>query len=125
MKYIIMCIALLMVAGCEAGRRGVLDIATEDIENIRTLRKIAKDYLSVTEFQVATIKKGLGNRINELPKDAFDALEELAALSLLDPNSMTDTQLGDSFGLRLYLLRIVIGTALETVAPDVLKYLLL
>jgi len=113
------------MVGCVAMRQGMIDVSREEMKNAETAREVARNYLSVTAIQIGMIKGNLGERINELPKSAVDAIDELSALAALDPNSLTDEQLGTSLGLRLRLLGTVVRAALEIYAPDILKYLIL
>lgn len=124
---LIVCMMCLLVAGsgCAVLRQGALDISKEEMKNAATARIVAKNYLSITAIQVGMLRGALGERINELPKTAVDAVDELSELATLDPNSLTDEQLGMSLGLRIRLLCSVVREALEIYAPDLLIYLIL
>lgn len=124
-KAIVCYCSMLLLSGCAIVRQGVIDVSREEKKNAETAREVARNYLSITALQVGMIKGNLGERINELPKSAVDAIDELSALAALDPNSLTDEQLGTSLGLRLRLLGTVVRAALEIYAPDLLKYLVL
>lgn len=124
-KVIIVCVLLMVLCvGCATLRQGALDISKEEMKNAETTRVVAKNYLSITAIQVGMIKGALGERINELPKTAVDAIDELSALASLDPNNLTDEQLGLSLGLRIRLLCSIVQEVLEIYAPDILKYLI-
>lgn len=126
-KWILVMVLMMFVfatSGCVALRQGALDISIEEMKNAETAREVAKNYLSTTAFQVGMIKGALGPRINELPKTAVKAIDELSTLAALDPNSLTDEQLGMSLGLRMRLLCSIVREVLRIYAPDILIYLI-
>lgn len=112
---------VLLCAGCSAMRQAVLDISTEDVKNIETAREVSLKSLSIWTFQSGFIKGTLGNRINELPNEAIQAIDELDRLAELPEQS--DYELGLFLGLKVRLLSSVVQIILEKYAPDVVDLL--
>lgn len=124
MKKAMLLVCVMLLGGCATVRQGVLDISEEEMKNAETARMVAKNYLSITAIQIGMLKGAMGERINELPKTAVDAIDELSVLAALDPNSLTDEQLGLSLGLRVRLLCSIVREAIRIYAPDLLRYLI-
>jgi len=123
-KKLIVLMCLLWLGGCATMRQVPIRISEEEIENAKALKVVARNCLSITAFQVGMLEGGLGEDINKLPASAITAIEEMKQLSALDPNSLTDEQLGLSLGLRLRILCTVVKEALAIYAPEVLLFLL-
>ena len=114
-------IEFLLIAGCSTARQGVIDISTENVKNAETMREVSLDCLSVWPIQSGFIKGALGSRINELPNEAIEAIEELDRLAEL-PNQ-SDYELGYFLGLKMLLWGSTIQIALEKYAPSIVEYL--
>ena len=112
---------LLLAAGCPPIRQAALDISIEDVKNAETAREVSLNFLSVWPFQSGFIKGALGSRINELPNEVVQAIEELDRLAELP--EQTDYELGLFLGLKVRLLNSVVQVALEKYAPDVIDLL--
>lgn len=121
MNQIIILTVLLLSAGCSTARQAAIDISVEKAENIKTLREISErcktDWLVISGF----IKGALGSRMNELPNEAIEAIEELDRLA--EQELLSDYELGIFLGLKVRLLNSVVQVALEKYAPDVVDLL--
>ena len=120
---VVMVVALL--SGCETMRRTAIGISEEEVLNAETTRQVALNYLSIWPLHSGIIKGALGPRMDELPAQAVDAINELDQLAEQaggDPNSYSDEDLGLSLGLRVRILVSVVGEALKLYAPDVLEF---
>ena len=114
-------VALLLVAGCPSLRQAAIDISTENVKNAETIKTVSMNCLSVWPIQSGFIKGALGSRINELPNEAVQAIDELDRLSALPEQS--DYELGLFLGLKVRLLSSVVRVAIEKYVPDVSEYL--
>lgn len=124
MRTFLLIVALLSLVGCVAIRESALNISAEEVKNNEVTRQVALNYLSIWPMQSGFIQGALGPRLDELPAQAVEAIDELDRLadqlSITDPNSIEDWDLGLSLGLRVRLLTAVVQEALEMYAPDVL-----
>lgn len=111
----------LFISGCSTARQAVFDISTEDVKNTETAREVSLNFLSVWPFQSGFIKGALGSRINELPNEAIEAIDELDRLAEIPEQS--DYELGLFLGLKVRLLSSVVRATLEKYAPDVIDLL--
>ncbi len=118
---LLVCLSLLI--GCSPARRIAIDISVENVKNAEAMREAAMNCLSVWQIQSGFIIGALGNRINELPKEAVEAIEELDSLAEL--SEQTDYELGLFLGLKVRLLSSVVRVAFEKYAPDLVEYLTL
>lgn len=118
----VMLVCLLWLLGCATVRQGAIDISKEEMKNAETAREVAANYLTIWPIQSGFIKGALGPRLDELPAQAVDAMNELDQLATGDPNEVTDYDLGLSLGLRIRLLTSVVVEALEFYAPDILEF---
>ena len=114
---------VLLCAGCSPIGQVAIDISVENVKNAEAMREASVNCLSVWQIQSGFIKGALGNRINELPKEAFEAIEELDRLAELP--EQTDYQLGLFLGTKVRLLSSVVRVAFEKYAPDLIEYLTL
>lgn len=114
-------IVLLIIAGCSPARQVAIDVSAEHNENIKAMRKISEESASDWLFISGLIKGALGYRINELPNEAIEAIEELDRLAELTEQS--DYELGLFLGLKIRLWGSVVQVALEKYAPDVIELL--
>ena len=114
-------ILLFLLAGCSPARQVAIDLALEKAENVKTMREISErcktDWLVISGF----IKGTLGSRMNELPNEAIEAINELDRLA--EQEELSDYELGYFLGLKVRLWCEVIRVALEKYAPDVTGYL--
>ena len=118
---VLSCIMLLLVAGCPATRKVIVDISNENIENVKTMQKVASECRSVYLWQAGFIEAALGNRINELPSEDVLALEELKQLA--EQTEVSDYELGRFLGLKLRLTGSVVQSILEKYTPGVTELL--
>lgn len=119
---IIMVFMVPLVLGCVSMRKGVLDLTREDLLNVETARECATTLLKTWPFYSGLIRGALGGRINDLPKNAVDAMDELDGLAdKLGTDNLTDHELGYSIGLRVRMLGELIIAALKEYAPDVIS----
>ena len=114
-------------SGCTAVRKAAVDISAEEVENAVSVRTIALNYLAIWPLQSGFIKGSLGPKMDELPVEAVDAINELDKLAaqhgeLADPNEWQDYDFGLSLGLRVRLLSAVVGKTLELYVPNTLKF---
>lgn len=112
---------VLLLAGCQQMRKAAIDGSVENVKNAETVREVSQNCLSVWPIQSGFIKGALGYRINELPNEAIEAIEELDRLAELPEQS--DYELGMFLGLKVRLLSSVVQVALEKYAPDVVELL--
>jgi len=116
---------LAVLCGCAAVRETAVNISEEEVLNAETTRTVALNYLSIWPLQSGFIKGALGTRIDGLPVQAVEAMNELDRLAEQiseDPNGYSDEDLGLSLGLRVRVLISVVGEALKLYAPDVIKF---
>lgn len=122
-KRIFIVMIILQCAGCSLTRQCAIDISTENIKNAQTIREVSSNCISVWPVQSGFIKGALGNRINELPNEAIEAIDELDRLAGLPEQS--DYELGYFLGLKVRTLSSVVQVALKKYAPDVSDFLYL
>lgn len=120
-RLIVLIIPLLFFAGCALTRQGATEISTENVKNAETIKEVSLNCLSVWPIQSGFIKGALGNRINELPNEAIQAIDELDRLAELP--EQTDYELGLFLGLKVRMLSSVVQETLEKYAPDVIDLL--
>lgn len=120
---LLVCLSFLILSGCSPIRQVAIDISIENVKNAETIREVSKNCLSVWPIQSGFIKGALGSRINELPNEAIQAIDELDRLSELP--EQTDYELGLFLGMKVRLLSSVVRVSLEKYAPDLLEYLAL
>lgn len=114
----LMCI---MLCGCQAMRQTALDISLEEVENAKTTREVALNYLKSWPVFSGLIRGALGPQMQELPLQAVEAMDELDDLAL-NADECTDHELGYSLGLRVRLLSAVVIEALKFYAPEMLDF---
>ena len=118
MKNLIMVFLVsLLVAGCEMTRQTATVISTENVKNTETMKEISQSCISVWLVQSGFIRGTLGSRINELPNEATDAIDELDRLAGLPERS--DYELGLFLGLKVRLSSSVLRVTLEKYSPNV------
>ncbi len=120
---LLVCLSLLILSGCSPIRQTAIGISVENVKNAEAMREVSMNCLSVWQIQSGFIKGALGNRINELPNEAVEAIVELDRLAEL--SEQTDYELGLFLGLKVRLLSSVVSIALEKYAPDLIEYLTL
>lgn len=115
-------VSSFLLMGCGLMRQTLLDISEEELKNAETARELAKNYLEIWPIQSGLIRGSLGSRLEEMPTQATNAMDELDDLSArcADPNDCSDYDLGLSLGLRVRLLGSVVQEALKVYAPDVI-----
>lgn len=122
MRKLLLVAVMVLIAGCALTRQTAIDISSEEVENMDAVRVVARNYLSIWPMQSGAIRAALGSRIDALPAQAVEAMDELDDLAAVDdPNSYTDYQLGASLGLRVRILCDLVVEALKMYAPDVLE----
>lgn len=119
--------ACVLLAGCglfrEAGKIGCEEMTL----NAQAIRELAPCILKNWLVFSGLIRESLGANMKELSVEVVDAMDKLDEYSIrykADPNSFGDMELGGAVGLKLRMLWAVVLKALETYAPDVLKYLI-
>ena len=118
---LLVCLSFLILSGCSPIRQVAIDLSVENVKNAEAMREVSINCLSVWPIQSGFIKGALGNRINELPKEAIEAIDELDRLAEL--TEQTDYELGLFLGMKVRLLSSVVRVALEKYAPDLVEYL--
>jgi len=123
-KLTILIVAVLSVtlAGCQIGRQIAIDVSVEEVQNAEMCREVAKNYLKIWPIQSGFIRGALGSRIDELPVQAIEAMDELDDL-VAETQDYSDYELGYSLGLRVRLLSEIVLQALKQYAPDVIDLL--
>ncbi|NIP28977.1 MAG: hypothetical protein GWN55_16600 [Phycisphaerae bacterium] len=109
---------MLVVSGCSM----LLEQSERELRDLETTRQIAKNYLEIAPMQIGFIKGALGERANELPVQAVNAMIELEQLAM-DPNELNDINLGYSLGLRVRIKESMVREILKRYAPEILRYL--
>lgn len=115
---LILCATLL---GCESMRQTALDISLEEVENAKTTREVALNYLKSWPVFSGLIRGALGPQMQELPLqavEAVDALDELATRV----DECSDHELGYALGLKIRLLSSVVQEAIKMYAPELIEY---
>lgn len=125
-----------LITGCAFFRETAIKWSEEDLKNAETSREVARNLLSTWPLNSGFIRGHLGSRIDTIPLEAIKALDDLDALTCVDPDRSTelgvecvkgeeieysDYQLGYSLGLRVRMLAEIVKAALEKFAPEVLK----
>ena len=112
---------LLFVTGCPSMRKAITDISNENIKNVKMMRKVASECRADYLWEAGFVKAVLGNRINELPSEDVQALEELKQLA--EQTEVSDYELGRFLGLKLRLAGSVVQAVLERHTPAVAELL--
>ena len=120
---ILLCLLAISLAGCSTMRQVAIDTSVENMKNAETIREVSKNCLSTWSVQSGFIKGVLGSRINELPKETIEAMDELDRLAGLSEQS--DYELGLFLGMKVRLLNSVVQAAIEKYAPEIVEYLTL
>ena len=119
MKTRVILLMCLMLCGCQAMRQTALDISLEEVENAKTTREVAYNYLVSWPVFSGLIRGALP--VKELSLQAVEAMDELDELATR-VDECSDQELGYSLGLKIRLLNAVIIKTLESYAPEVLQY---
>ena len=119
-KWIIIVTIILQCAGCALLRQSAIDISTENIKNAEAIREVSKNCISVWPVQSGFLKGTLGYRINELPNESIEAIEELDRLAALPER--TDYELGYFLGLKVRLLSSAVKVAIDKYVPGFLPH---
>lgn len=114
-------IILVAVCGCTPMRQAAIDISVENVKNAESAREVSLNCLEAWPIQSGFIKGALGSRINELPNEVLEAMEELDRLAGLSEQS--DEELGFFLGLKVRLLNSVVMATIDKYAPDVVDFL--
>jgi hypothetical protein len=114
--------SLFLVVGCGWFRKNLVELSESDLKNAEATRVVAKNLLSTWKLNSGFIRGVLGERLNELPAEIVEALDELDKLADRQ-DELSDYDLGYSVGLRVRMFGAVVVKALKTYAPEVLKYL--
>lgn len=121
----VLLLCAIVLLGCTPIRQTALKVSEEELQNAVVTRTIAMNYLEVWPIQSGLIRGALGPRMDEMPAQAVDAMEELDLLADAcnqEESGCTDKDLGLSLGLRIRLLGSVVQETIATFAPDVLQY---
>ena len=120
MKWMIIIVACCLLSGCQFG----LEQSQRDLADLELLRQTAHNQFEITEFQVAALKAFMGDEISMLPARAIVAIDEAEKLALnYDPNTVTDTQLGQMYGYRALMFCEAVKEILRRYAPELLRYM--
>ena len=119
----LMIVLLVLVGGCSILRQAGEDYCDESKLNTNSIRSTSRCILDAWPTRHGLIVGTLGPRIEELPKECIDAMDELDTLSAVDPNNLTDYQLGKTLGLNVRLLMKTVEEILKKYAPEVLRYM--
>lgn len=111
----------IFISGCSGLRSTALELSVENIENAEAVREISSNCISVWPVQSGFIKGVLGDRINELPKETIEAIQELDRLA--EQTERTDHELGIFLGTKIRILKFIIQAAIERYVPDVVEIL--
>ena len=112
----------IVLCGCSTFRQTALDISIEEVENAKTTREVALNYLKSWPVFSGLIRGALGPQMQDLPLQAVDAMDELDDLAMR-VDECSDQELGYSLGLKIRLLNAVVIEALEFYAPQLLDFL--
>ena len=121
----VICVMLALATSCASLRGIAVNISEEEIANTETAREVARNYLSIWPLQSGFVRGALGPRLDELPVQVIDAMDELDLLAQQyaeDPNDFLDHDLGLSLGLRVRLLSSIVAEALRFYMPDALEF---
>lgn len=123
---VMLCVLMVCLStGCAPLRGIAVNISEEEIKNTETAREVARNYLSIWPLQSGFVRGALGPRLDELPVQVIDAMDELDLLAKQyseDPNDYLDHDLGLSLGLRVRLLSSIVAEALRFYMPDALEF---
>lgn len=122
---LVLCAMLALATSCASLRGIAVNISEEEIANTETAREVARNYLSIWPLQSGFVRGALGPRLDELPVQVIDAMDELDLLAQQyaeDPNDYLDQDLGLSLGLRVRLLSSIVAEALRFYMPDALEF---
>lgn len=122
-KWLISIVMLLFLSSCSFFRKAGEDYCVESKLNTEAIQSTSRCILKAWPTRYGVIMATLGPRVEELPKQAIDAMEELNTFAMTDPNELTDYQLGTTLGLRIRLLITTIEEILKEYAPEALRYL--
>jgi len=117
MKWMIIIVACCLLSGCTAHyEQSQRELAWTDIA-----KQTAHNQFMMTAFQVAAIRAYMAERMNELPVSTVAAIERVDQMALgYDPNTVTDTELGEMFGLRA---KIFCDFTRQIVGPGLARYI--
>ncbi len=115
-RFVILVLCLFFLPACAAG----LHWSKDDLKNVQTTKKIAKNLLEAWKFRGPAIRAGLGSRIDMLPVEAIKAMDQLDKIARVT-TTWTDGQLGEAFGYHILILNELVLAALQKYAPDVFQ----
>jgi len=121
-KIMLASVILCILSACAGIRQDTIDLSLQDLENIETSKQIAVNLLKAWPFKSGFIRGAMGSKLDELPAQAIDAMNEMDRLAM-EVDSLSDQDLGLSLGLQVRMLQQTVQVALEMFAPDVLKAL--
>ncbi len=110
-------LSLFLVCGCAS----IEALSKNDLKNATSSRIVAMNLLKTWKLNSGFIRGALGSKINELPVQAVEAMNELDKLA--EKKELTDYDLGYSLGLRVRALSSIVQEAFRLYAPEILKYL--
>jgi len=123
--HILFLVSLIVLISCARFRKGLVELSEEDLKNAETTRQVSKNLLSTWLLNSGFLRGALGNRIDELPRSAVEAMDELDEIAKRyeagDP--FDDYALGYSLGLRIRMLTEVVLKALMQYAPSIFEAL--
>jgi len=114
-------VLMVVLTSCSPIRKVAIDISEENMKNAETMKEVSQNCISVWPIQSGFIKGALGNRINELPKETVEAIEELDRLAQI--SEPTDYEIGLFLGLKINLMSSTASKFLERYAPGVVQLL--
>jgi hypothetical protein len=117
-KWLISIVFVLSTSGCQM----VLEHTERDLADVALTRQIAKNSLVAAPIKIGVIKGAMGQRIEELPTQTTEAMDEYLIMADRDPNTLTDYELGYSLGLCVRIKEQIVKMVLERYAPEVLRY---
>jgi len=86
---------------CFCGCTQVHQQAKREIIWTQTARETAHLQFQMTVFQVSALKAYMAERMDELPANIITAIDRTEQLAMnYDPETVTDAQLGEMYGLR-------------------------
>lgn len=108
---------LLIFSGCTAQ----YEQSHRELVWTEIAKETAHNQFMMTAFQAAALKAYMAERMNELPVSTVAAIERVDQMALsYDPNTVTDTELGEMFGLRA---KIFCDVTRQIVGPELARYL--
>jgi len=107
----------------------MVQISREETKNLNIgidgIREYSRAFIARWPVESGMIRAYLGGNLETFPGNATFAMNALDEIAQIDPDKLTDRQLGEIFGYRARLLEKAVKLAIEKFAPDLLKFLML